>query len=138
MPKFDIQDTKEPGPGFGCSCRAFRLGEPTPEQALKELARSANVTTEREFCHPWRDETPFTAWTEPDVKHKVWFDPQALSGTGHCKHVLGCLSHWVPWFRQVALGAAWALDRIAELEKENKRLGREVAKRDREIGKLRG
>lgn len=123
------------GPGWGCSDPSFRLGEPDPQTALKRLADSADVTVQDKGMY--QDGThSFEVWTDPANRYEVAFDPNGKGG--YCKHVLACASHWFPWFRQVALGAGWALNRIAELEKDNRRLEREVKKRDREIGKLRG
>ena len=109
----------EMGPGWGCSCRAFRMGEPTPEQAFAALARSANVTVVDMGAS--RDNTHrFGAWTDPESQYVVTYDPNKPGGWD--KHILACLTYWVPWFRQVALGACDALDKIKYLEKENKKL----------------
>ena len=118
----------ESGPGWGCTCRAFRMGEPTPEQALAALARSANVTVED--MGAFRDGTHrFEAWTDPDNRYIVTYD-QSRPG-GWCKHTIACLVQFAPWHRQLALGASDALDEI-------KRLRKELKARDREIAKLRG
>ena len=111
----------EPGPGWGCTCRAFRLGEPTPEQALAALARSANVTVEDRGA--FRDGTHrFEAWTDPDNRYIVTYDQNRPGGW--CKHTIACLSHFAPWHRQLALGASDALDEIKRLRKEIKGLQR--------------
>jgi hypothetical protein len=110
-------ERQEAGPGWGCSCRAFRRGEPTPEQALAALARSANVTVE------FRAEGEFVAWTDPADRYEVTFDPYKPGGW--CKHCVACLSHLAPWHRQLALGAGDALDEIKRLRKEIKKLERE-------------
>ena len=125
----------EAGPGWGCSDPSFRLGEPDPQTALRRLADSANVTVE--FRREDGDGTlHFVTWTEPGNRYNVTFDPGKPGG--YCKHVVACLVRWCPWHRQMALGASWALEEIERLTKENKRLGKEIKKRDREIGKLRG
>ena len=123
----NIGKPPEPGPGWGCTCRAFRLGEPTPEQALAALARSANVTVEDKGPGAL-SEHMFRAWTEPENRYVVTYDPDKSGGW--CKHTIGCMSHFAPWHRQLALGAADALDEI-------KRLRKELRARDREIAKLR-
>ena len=132
----------EPGPGFGCTCRAFRLGEPTPEQALAALARSANVTVE-DKGHGALSEYMFRAWTEPENHYIVTYDPNRSGGW--CKHTIACLSHFAPWHRQLALGADQALNDIRALATQNRKmlrsiakLEKEIEKRDREIAKLRG
>jgi hypothetical protein len=125
----------ETGPGWGCSDPSFRMGEPDLQTALKRLADSANVTVEDKGAY--RDGTHhFEAWTEPGNRYAVVFDPGKPGG--YCKHVVACLVHWLPWHRQMALGAGWALERIAELEKENKRLEKEIKKLERENRSLRG
>lgn len=124
MPRFDIE-RKAQGPGWGCSDPSFRNGEPDPRTALKRLADSANVTVEDRGWHP--DGTHhFTAWTDTDARYEVTFDPKGAGG--YCKHIVACLSHWLPWHRQMALGAAWALDEIKRLEREVKKLERENRK----------
>jgi len=114
----------ESGPGWGCSCRGFRWDQPTPEQALAALARSASVTVE--FVGADGDKLQFIAWTEPENRYNVTYDPNHAGGWD--KHVLACLTHLVPWHRQLALGAADALDRIHELEKNNRKLQRKIAR----------
>ena len=117
----------EMGPGLGCSCRAFRMGEPTPEQALAALARSANVTVTD--MGAFRDGThEFGAWTDPKNRYSVAFDENKPGGW--CKHCIAALAHWAPWHRRLALGADEALAEIKNLRKELKA-------RDREIRKLR-
>jgi len=134
MPVFDAGKPLVTGSGWGCSCPAFKIDEPTPEQALAALARSATVTVtfggidqDGNLC--------FRAWTEPGNVYEVTY---GAGEHGWCKHSLACLSNWLPWYHQLALGASGALDEIERLRKENKRLGKEIAKRDREIAKLRG
>ena len=73
----------------------------------------------------------FIAWTDPESRYQVTYDPNAIGGTGFCKHITATLTHWAPWHRQLALGAD---DALAEI----KRLKGELKKRDREIRKLRG
>ena len=132
----------EPGPGWGCTCRAFRLSEPTPEQALAALARSANVTV---TDLDWQGDgtRQFEAWTEPENRYYVHFDEHRPGGW--CKHTIACLTHWAPWHRQLALGADQALNDIKALSTQNRKmlrsiakLEKEVEKRDREIASLRG
>jgi len=124
MPRADVKPLGI-GPGFGCNCKAFRFGEPTPEQALAALAKSASVTVEG--CG-WNQ---FIAWTNPENRYIVTFDQDARRGAGFCKHCTAALSRWAPWHRQLALGADEALSEI-------KRLKGELKKRDRELRKLRG
>ena len=115
----------ETGPGWGCSCRAWRPGEPTPEQAFAALARSANVTVVDMGAS--RDNTHrFGAWTDPESQYVVTYDPNKPGGWD--KHILACLTYWVPWFRQVALGADEALTEIKQLQEDNRRLEKEIAK----------
>jgi len=135
MPTFDIKDRVE-GPGWGCNCRAFRLGEPAPEKALAALALSAKRTVTVEFRREDGDGTlHFVAWTKPENRYNVTYDPHRPGGW--CKHIIACLVHWAPWHRRLALDAAEALEEIGRLTKEIKRLEREAKKRDREIAKLR-
>jgi len=121
MPKADVKPLS-PGAGFGCSCPSFRLGEPTPEQALAALARSASVTVEGSG---WNQ---FIAWTNPENRYIVTFDSDARKGAGFCKHCTAALTRWAPWHRQLALGADDALAEIKRLEKESKKLRREITK----------
>ena len=117
------------GSGWGCSCWASRnSGNPTPEQALAALARSANVTV---TDLGWKDDgtRQFEAWTEPENRYIVTYDPNHAGSV--CKHCIAALTAWAPWHRQLALGASDALDEI-------KRLRKELKARDREIAKLRG
>ena len=108
------------GPGWGCNCRAFRMGEPTPEQALAALARSANVTV-------WSSNgKQFVAWTEPGNRYDVTWDPDKPGGW--CKHTIACLVHWAPWHRQLALGADATLADIHRLEKELRAANRKIAR----------
>jgi len=109
--------------GWGCSDPSFRYGEPTPEQALKALARSANVTVE--YKGEDEDGLHFEAWTDPDNRYQVTYGP---GRGGFCKHAAACLVHWAPWHRQLALGAADALEEIKRLEKETRKLRRETEK----------
>ena len=124
MPKADVKPL-ETGPGFGCSCRAWRPGEPAdPNRALAAMARSANVTVS--FIKRLDGTLYFRVWTEPDITYTVTHDPN--SPGGWCKHTIACLSHWAPWHRQLALGADDALAEIKRLEKESKKLRREITK----------
>ena len=127
MPRADVKPLGT-SPGWGCDCRGFRLGEPTPEQALAALARSASVTVEESGSF-WAWTHNFEAWTDPENRYIVTFDETKPGG--HCKHITAALSHWAPWHRQLALGADEALSEI-------KRLKGELKKRDRELRKLRG
>jgi len=119
LPKADVKPLST-GPGWGCSCPAFRLGEPTPEQALAALARSVNVTVESKG---W---SQFVAWTDPESRYIVTLD-MANPG-GWCKHIIASQVTWVSWHRQLALGADDALAEIKRLEKESKKLRREITK----------
>ena len=124
----NIGKPPEPGPGWGCSCWPSRRDNLSPEQALKALARSALVTVTDLGWKP--DGTrQFEAWTDPDSRYIVIYDPNRPGS--FCKHCLAALIAWAPWHRQLALGAADALDEIKQLRKELKA-------RDREIAKLRG
>ena len=115
------------GPGWGCSCPAFRMGEPTPEPALAALARAVTVTVEDKG---WSSSGTrrFEAWTEPENRYLVTYDPRHAGGW--CKHIMACQVAFAPWHRHLALGAEDALATIKRLEKE-------ARKRDREIRKLR-
>jgi len=121
------------GPGWGCSCRAFRLGEPTPEEALSALARVVDpkrpVTVR--FIKEDGNGIHFTAWSDPEERYNVTYDPG--SPGGWCKHIVACAAHWFPWNRQLALGADEALGEIKKLRKE---LGSERKKRERIERKL--
>lgn len=96
MAKFDAGSKLSPG--WGCSCPSFRLGEPTPEQAVAALIRSRSVTVVdqgvRDGLHY------FTAWTKPGNEYTVVFAPDHPGGW--CKHIIACLSVWYPWLRAVA------------------------------------
>ena len=118
MPRADVKPL-ETGPGFGCSCPSFKFGQPTPEQALAALARSASVAV---FGKKGEDHE-FIAWTNPEVRHVVIFDPDKPGG--HCKHITACLTHWAPWHRQLALGADDALSEIKRLKGELKKRSEE-------------
>jgi hypothetical protein len=124
-PTFDAGKPIAAGPGWGCSCPAYRHGEPTPEQAIKALDRATNVTVLWLGNGP--DGIEFEAWTDPANRYKLTYG----SGGPHgwCKHAIGCLSHYAPWFRQLALGAG-------ELLKENHELGKEKRKLERTIKRL--
>jgi hypothetical protein len=116
VPRANVIDP-QPG-GWGCTCPAWRPGEPEPGEALAALARSANVTVEVVGPNEWR------CWTDPESKYRVTYDP-ARPG-GWCKHCEACLIESAPWHRQTALGAAEALDRVHALEVENRALARKV------------
>ena len=129
MPRADVKPLST-GPGWGCNCPAFRLGEPTPEQALAALARSVRKDSQgRAVTVDRRGDTQYRAWTDPKSAYNIVFDPQKSGGW--CKHIIACLVYWAPWHRQLALGADDALAEIKSLRKELK-------KREREIRKLRG
>lgn len=108
-------------PGMACTCPAFKLGEPTPEQAIKALARAAVVTVEdKGIKDGYRH---YVAWTDPANRYEV------ASGQGRggwCKHCFAVLFIDNPNLRQAALGADDLLSQMAELEKENRKLQREV------------
>lgn len=88
------------------------LGEPTPEQAAKAVARSAGVTVRD--LGGWR----FLAWSDPESKYSVVFDPDRPGGW--CKHVAACAAEFLPWLPQVAHGVAALEGRIESAEKELK------------------
>ena len=123
-PTFDAGKAEPVGLGWGCSCPATRHGEPTPEQAVKALDRAANVTVL--FLGNGPDGLEFEAWTDPENRYQLTYGPGRHSW---CKHSIGCLSHYAPWFRQLALGAG-------ELLRENHRLRKENRKYERTIERL--
>jgi len=96
---------------------------------MAALARSANVTVE--FLGEKDGQLSFVAWTEPESRYSVTFDPDAPGGW--CKHCLGCLSHFAPWYRQLALGAGEALDEIKMLRTGNRALGRKIERMERRM-----
>jgi hypothetical protein len=75
------------GPGWGCSCRASRPGDPTPEQALAALARAADVTVEPVRTLP-DGSMEFRAWTRPEDVYEVVYDPHREGW--FCKHAVAC------------------------------------------------
>ena len=117
----------ETGPGWGCNCWPSHQGIQTPEKALAALARSASVTV-TDLGRNSDGVRQFEAWTDPDSRYIVTYDPNR-PGT-FCKHICACVIAFAPWHRQLALGAADALDEIKQLRKE-------LRARDREIAKLR-
>jgi len=119
MPRVDMGTSET---GWGCSCRAFRRGEPNPERAAKALARAAVVTVEDLGTDGAYHR--FRAWTEPDSRYEVACGP---GQGGFCKHVLACLFVDHPWLRQAALGASDIVEQNTALEKENKKLKKEIA-----------
>jgi len=109
--------------GWGCTCPSFRFGEPKPDAALKALAKAAVVTVEDMGTDgPYRR---YRAWTEPGKYYEVARGP---GRGGFCKHVAACLFLENPWLRQAALGASDLLEQFDALEKENKKLRREIAR----------
>ena len=124
MPTFEAGE-KSSGPGWGCSCKSSKFGEPTPEQAIMTLARSANVTValKKKFSN---GKLEFEAWTDPESRYVVTYDPE-LPGT-FCKHATACAIHFAPWQRQAALGAKGLLEKAATLERENRKLRKELEK----------
>lgn len=114
-----IQIIKPANSNWGCSCPAFTTAEPTPEQALKALARAVVVTVTQEGPNQWE------VWTEPESRYTVVREPGM---GGFCKHVIACLIYENPWLREVALGADTLLQQAHDLEKENRKLGKEVTK----------
>jgi hypothetical protein len=65
--------------GWGCTCQAFRLTEPTPEQALAALVKVGLVTVTPRSLNQW------DAWTTPDSRYIV---TRAPGPGGFCKHCL--------------------------------------------------
>jgi hypothetical protein len=126
MPSFTVKDAAS-GSGWGCSCPAWRPGEPEPEEALRALARAELVTVEFEG---WRDgQAHFTCWTDPKSRYAVTYDPNRPGGW--CKHCMSALVQFAPWMPALEAGAAGALNKIAALEKEVKKLKKEKARWER-------
>jgi hypothetical protein len=124
-PTFDAGEPAPVGPGWGCSCPAYRHGEPTPEEAVKALDRAANVTVL--FIQNGPDGLEFEAWTEPENRYKLTYGPNGPHGW--CKHALACVSHWLPFFYPLAIGAG-------ELLAEDHKKGKEIKKLERRIARL--
>lgn len=122
-PVFDAGKPVATGNGWGCSCPSFRFGEPDPATALSRLGGSANVTVE--FKGKDADGLHFVTWTDPENQYQLTYGPGKV---GWCKHAIGCMVHFLPWHRQLALGAADALEEIKQLRKENRKLERENRK----------
>lgn len=95
--------------GFACTCKAFRLGEPTRADAVRAVARSFKVTVQKTGLNQW------LAWTTFESKYVVVYDPNQPGGW--CKHIAACS---LPWMRQVADGILTLDKRIVELEGELK------------------
>jgi hypothetical protein len=93
------------------------LGEPTPEEAVKALARSASVTVTDKGG--W-----YECWTDPEDRYRVTHDP--ANPGGWCKHCIAAMVAFAPWHRQLALGTQELLDEIHELRKENRKRGRRI------------
>jgi hypothetical protein len=129
MPKADVAPLPALGPGFGCNCPAFRFGEPTPEQAAKALANSANVTVQLIGVDS-DGQAHFCTWTQPDHRYETVWDPAARRA-GWCKHSIACLAHWAPWHRQLALGADALIAEAGALRAQVKKLEREAKKHER-------
>ena len=123
-PTFDAGKPVAVGLGWGCSCQAHKLGEPTPEEAVKALDRAANVTVL--FIQNGPDGLEFEAWTDPENRYAVTY---GHGRGGWCKHTIACASHWMPCFHQLALGAG-------ELLAENHEQGKEIRKLERRIERL--
>ena len=126
MPRADVKPLRSE-PGWGCSCKSFRYGEPTPEQALAALVKSASVTVEGSG---WNQ---FIAWTNPETRYIVTFDQDARRGAGFCKHCTAALTRWAPWHRQLALGADNALAEIKRLKKELRAANRKITRLEAKV-----
>ena len=75
----------------------------------------------------------FEAWTDPDNRYIVTYDPSRAGS--FCKHCLAALIAWAPWHRPLALGADQALNDIKALATQNRKMLRSIAKLEKEIEK---
>jgi len=117
------------GPGWGCTCRAFRLGEPDGLTVLRAIARAVDVQFELIEKKP-DDKLDFLAWTDPERTYDVTYDPGASGG--FCKHIAACAAYlagdWLKiGFEQIREEQEWK--RTAQ--KELKALQRKLAKQAR-------
>jgi len=84
-PQITSSPVLEPGPGWGCSCRACH----PHYDAASGLARSVDVTAQ--LVDIESDGTiHFLAWSDPTDKHSVTFSPNATR-SAWCKHIAACL-----------------------------------------------
>jgi hypothetical protein len=97
--------------GWACTCPAFKLGTPTPEQAVAALARSATVEAERLDEARWLARSKGSPHT-----YVVAYDPDQPGGW--CKHVARCASTFLPWLGEAAAGAATLIATVKEQGKE--------------------
>lgn len=116
------------GPGFACSCPAFRR---QPKNLAKTLARAASVQVEdlgvEGGVHHFR------AWSG-ETKYRVAFDPNESGGW--CKHCAACAAVLASeWLRRSYSEVAAAVGALDALGKESKRLKRESAKLTKSIEK---
>jgi hypothetical protein len=130
-PVFDAGKPVSVGPGWGCSCPAYRHGEPTPEEAVKALDRAANVTV-LWLGKDGESNLEFEAWTDPENRYKLTYGPGGPHGW--CKHCVAALSHYAPWFRQLALGAGELLKENHELRKESRKNERRIERLETKLG----
>lgn len=110
MPKVDAEKV-ESGPGWGCSCRAFRLSDPTPHAALSALDRAGIVTVE--FVREKQGRIYFSCWTDPGSRYNVVYDPH--SPGGWCKH---CIAAHLMYF-----GGNWTRALLDDARDVRQRLG---------------
>jgi len=109
---------------------AFNPGPPTPEEAMKALARSRNVKVKYEGkgSDMWgEDFEEFLAWTpkkgEPDETYVVTMKHNANGG--FCKHIVACSRYWVgDWILKAAEGVA----ELQEVAHEDGKLARKAAR----------
>lgn len=123
MPTFDAGSVAT-GNGWGCNCGkgAFRLGTPTPDEAVRALARAATVTV-TDLGIDERGVRRFRVWTEPGKEYDVLFGP---GRGGYDKHCMAATFIDAPFLYQAALGAGDLLDKVNELEKANRKLRKEL------------
>jgi len=115
-----VEAANLPTSGWACRCKAFKLDEPTPEQAVKALARSVAVTVEDQGeRYGYRC---FMAWTDLASRYHLVAGPGV---GGFCKHIIACSFIDNPWLQQAAIGTDDLLIQVVELQKENRKLRRE-------------
>lgn len=109
---------------WGCSCPAFRAGEPDAVDAIKALVRALDVKTQ--CLGAFRDgSVRYQAWTNPDQRYVVVRATLGEQPGGFCKHIAACMMVGQPEMEVIAGEIIKALDDVNRLEKTVKKLEKE-------------
>ena len=114
-----------PAGGWACTCPAFKIGTPTPEQAVAALERSAAVETERLDASRWLARSKGSPNT-----YVVVYDPTEPGGW--CKHIARCASSYLPWLAQAAEGAAALSRELTDKRKELRECQKQQKRKQKE------